>query len=88
MRHGGRAERALSVAANAHDGAVGAHGVHQTITATAARATTDLPNQRNEVSLRCPKCVLSRIGYAGFSQMVYSIYSADDFPIESECVCV
>lgn len=50
MRDGGCAERAFPVAANAHDGAMGSNGFHQTFTATAPRATTDLSNQRNEVS--------------------------------------
>lgn len=52
MRHGGRAERALPVAANAHDGALGANVVHQTITATARHASPNLSNQRHEVSIR------------------------------------
>lgn len=51
MRDSGRPERALPVATNAHDGAMGANGFHQTITATTSRTTTDLSNQRNEVSL-------------------------------------
>lgn len=43
MRDGGGAERALPVAADAHDGAVGAAGVHPRAAAAAGHAPPALP---------------------------------------------
>lgn len=51
LRHRRRAERALPVAADAHDGAVGAHRLHQAPAATAGHAASHLPNQRTGVSV-------------------------------------